>query len=40
MKALMSAIALTWSSRPLAQAIDGDWHGTLDGGEQLRLVLH
>ena len=43
MKALMSAIALTLviAAPSYAQAIDGDWHGTLDvGGEQLRLVLH
>ena len=43
MKTLMSAIALTLviTAPSYAQAIDGDWHGTLDvGGEQLRLVLH
>lgn len=43
MKALMSAIALTVviAAPSYAQAIDGDWHGTLDvGGERLRLVLH
>ena len=43
MKMLLSAIALTLviTAPSYAQAIDGDWHGTLDaGGEQLRLVLH
>ena len=43
MKTLMPAIALTLviAATSYAQAIDGDWHGTLDaGGEQLRLVLH
>ena len=43
MKTLMSALVLmlliTAPSR--AQAIEGDWHGTLDVGvEQLRLLLH
>ena len=43
MKTLMSAIALTLviTAPSYAQAIDGDWQGTLDvGGQQLRLVLH
>src|SRR5688572_4268740 len=43
MKTLMSAMVLTLiiTGPAYAQAIDGDWHGTLDvGGEQLRLVLH
>jgi hypothetical protein len=43
MKTLMSALVLTvLAIAPShAQAIAGDWHGTLQvGGEQLRLVLH
>jgi hypothetical protein len=43
MKTLLSAIALILvvTASSYAQAIDGDWNGTLDaGGQQLRLVLH
>jgi hypothetical protein len=43
MKTLMSAMVLTvLAIAPShAQAIAGDWHGTLQvGAEQLRLVLH
>jgi hypothetical protein len=43
MKTLMSALILTVlvTAPSHAQAIAGDWHGTLHvGTEQLRLVLH
>ena len=43
MKTLISAMALALviTAPSYAQAIDGDWHGTLDvGGVELRLVLH
>ena len=43
MKSLLSAIVLTLvvTAPTYAQAVEGDWYGTLDaGGTQLRLVLH